>query len=246
MPGVREILLDDTTSLRREASSCPGPAKERMKGHGVAETDSRTRSRCGKITLMSTDPDDLVSWTRRQFEENLCSPAYVRVTSDDKVSVQLLARLRRERREPVVIATKAGRRLSPHTADGHNRANLTAFVERSLRNLQDDVLDFGPAALPADGRLLPARGLCRDGRSGQGGQDPALRCQRRARGGCVQGHPRSNRHLRWREGREILRVGGTEAFSNVETPLRFTCARHDDFRTRFAISPGLPPASAGA
>ena len=40
------------------------------------------------------------------------------------------------------IATKAGRRLSPHVADGYNSANLTAFVERSLRNLQTDCLDL--------------------------------------------------------------------------------------------------------
>ncbi len=60
----------------------------------------------------------------------------------DGRSERLLARLRRERSEPFVVATKAGRRLSPHTADGYNRANLTAFVERSLRNLEVDALDL--------------------------------------------------------------------------------------------------------
>jgi aryl-alcohol dehydrogenase-like predicted oxidoreductase len=60
----------------------------------------------------------------------------------DGHSEQLLARLRRERSEPIVIATKAGRRLNPHNADGYNRANLTAFVERSLKNLQVDALDL--------------------------------------------------------------------------------------------------------
>jgi aryl-alcohol dehydrogenase-like predicted oxidoreductase len=60
----------------------------------------------------------------------------------DGHSEQLLARLRRERREPFVVATKAGRRLSPHTADGYNRANLTGFVERSLRNLEAEALDL--------------------------------------------------------------------------------------------------------
>ena len=53
-----------------------------------------------------------------------------------------MARLRRERSEPIVVATKAGRRLAPHTADGYNRANLTAFVERSLRNLDTEALDL--------------------------------------------------------------------------------------------------------
>jgi aryl-alcohol dehydrogenase-like predicted oxidoreductase len=60
----------------------------------------------------------------------------------DGHSERLLARLRRERREPFVVATKGGRRLSPHTADGYNRANLTAFVERSLRNLETEALDI--------------------------------------------------------------------------------------------------------
>ena len=44
--------------------------------------------------------------------------------------------------EEIVVATKAGRRLSPHTADGYNEANLTAFIEDSLRNLATDSLDL--------------------------------------------------------------------------------------------------------
>jgi aryl-alcohol dehydrogenase-like predicted oxidoreductase len=60
----------------------------------------------------------------------------------DGHSEQLLARLRRERREPFFVATKAGRRLNPHVADGYNRKNLTAFVERSLTNLETESLDL--------------------------------------------------------------------------------------------------------
>lgn len=60
----------------------------------------------------------------------------------DGRSERLLARLRRERSEELVIATKAGRRLSPHTADGYTEKNLTAFVERSLKNLEADALDL--------------------------------------------------------------------------------------------------------
>jgi aryl-alcohol dehydrogenase-like predicted oxidoreductase len=60
----------------------------------------------------------------------------------DGHSEQLLARLRRERREPFHIATKAGRRLDPHTAAGYNRENLTAFVERSLKNLAVEAIDL--------------------------------------------------------------------------------------------------------
>jgi len=60
----------------------------------------------------------------------------------DGHSERLIARLRKERSEPFYVATKAGRRLSPHVAEGYTRENLTAFVERSLRNLDTDALDL--------------------------------------------------------------------------------------------------------
>jgi aryl-alcohol dehydrogenase-like predicted oxidoreductase len=60
----------------------------------------------------------------------------------DGRSERLVAQLKRTRREKIFIATKAGRRLSPHTADGYNKKNLTRFVERSLKNLQTDALDL--------------------------------------------------------------------------------------------------------
>ena len=60
----------------------------------------------------------------------------------DGRSEQLLARLRQERSEPFYVATKAGRRLSPHIAAGYTRENLTTFVERSLRNLDVEALDL--------------------------------------------------------------------------------------------------------
>ncbi len=60
----------------------------------------------------------------------------------DGRSERLVAQLKRDRREKIFIATKAGRRLNPHTADGYNRKNLTRFVERSLKNLKTDALDL--------------------------------------------------------------------------------------------------------
>src|SRR5512136_345893 len=60
----------------------------------------------------------------------------------DGRSEQLLAQLRRERQEPFYVATKAGRRLDPHVSEGYNRQNLTAFIERSLQNLQTETLDL--------------------------------------------------------------------------------------------------------
>jgi aryl-alcohol dehydrogenase-like predicted oxidoreductase len=60
----------------------------------------------------------------------------------DGRSERLLAQLKRERGEQIHIATKAGRRLNPHTASGYNRTNLVAFVEDSLRNLNSDAIDL--------------------------------------------------------------------------------------------------------
>jgi aryl-alcohol dehydrogenase-like predicted oxidoreductase len=60
----------------------------------------------------------------------------------DGHSERLIARLRKERRDPFYVVTKAGRRLNPHTANGYNAANLTAFVERSLKNLETEALDL--------------------------------------------------------------------------------------------------------
>jgi len=60
----------------------------------------------------------------------------------DGRSENLMQQLRSERKEEIFITTKAGRRLDPHTAAGYNRKNLTAFVERSLKNLGTDIIDL--------------------------------------------------------------------------------------------------------
>src|SRR5436190_16833525 len=61
----------------------------------------------------------------------------------DGRSEKLLARLRRERPgDRFVVATKAGKRLQPFTALGFTRENLTAWVERSLANLEVEALDL--------------------------------------------------------------------------------------------------------
>ena len=57
-------------------------------------------------------------------------------------SERLIAQLKRDRKEEIVVATKAGRRLSPHTADGYNEQISPRFIEDSLRNLSTDCLDL--------------------------------------------------------------------------------------------------------
>jgi aryl-alcohol dehydrogenase-like predicted oxidoreductase len=41
-----------------------------------------------------------------------------------------------------MVATKAGRRLSPHVADGYTKDNLEGFIDRSLTNLGMERLDL--------------------------------------------------------------------------------------------------------
>src|ERR1043165_5714594 len=60
----------------------------------------------------------------------------------DGHSERLLARLRKERSEPFYVATKAGRRLQPHVAEGYTRENIVKFVERSLLNLGCEAIDL--------------------------------------------------------------------------------------------------------
>jgi aryl-alcohol dehydrogenase-like predicted oxidoreductase len=61
----------------------------------------------------------------------------------DGRSERLLARLRRERpRDTIWVATKAGRRLPKQTPEGLSRENLTAWVERSLKNLGMEAVDL--------------------------------------------------------------------------------------------------------
>jgi aryl-alcohol dehydrogenase-like predicted oxidoreductase len=61
----------------------------------------------------------------------------------DGRSERLIGRLLKDRpNDEILVATKAGRRLDPHTAEGYERENLTAFVERSLENLGVEALDL--------------------------------------------------------------------------------------------------------
>ena len=61
----------------------------------------------------------------------------------DGRSERLIGRLLKERAgEEIFVATKAGRRLDPHTAEGYNYENLSRFAERSLENLGVEALDL--------------------------------------------------------------------------------------------------------
>ncbi len=61
----------------------------------------------------------------------------------DGHSEQLIAKILRERKgDKVYVITKAGRRLPKQTVEGYTKENLTAWIERSLRNLGVEALDL--------------------------------------------------------------------------------------------------------
>lgn len=61
----------------------------------------------------------------------------------DGRSEKIIAQVLKERGgERPYVATKIGRRLSPHVASGYTEKNLNAFVDRSRDNLQSETLDL--------------------------------------------------------------------------------------------------------
>jgi aryl-alcohol dehydrogenase-like predicted oxidoreductase len=61
----------------------------------------------------------------------------------DGRSERLIGKLLKERSsDEIFVATKAGRRLDPHTAEGYDYENLSRFVDRSLANLRVETLDL--------------------------------------------------------------------------------------------------------
>jgi len=60
----------------------------------------------------------------------------------DGRSEKIIGKLLKERKERIFVATKAGRRLNPHIAEGYTKAMLNKFVDRSLKNLGVKTLDL--------------------------------------------------------------------------------------------------------
>lgn len=60
----------------------------------------------------------------------------------DGLSEKAVAKAVKEQGEKVFIATKCGRRLSPHNAKGYNRENITRFVEDSLKRMDLETVDL--------------------------------------------------------------------------------------------------------
>lgn len=66
-------------------------------------------------------------------------------------SERLIARLKSERREEIIVATKAGRRLPSQTVEGYTAGNLETWVNDSLHNLKVETLDLLQLHCPPTG-----------------------------------------------------------------------------------------------
>jgi aryl-alcohol dehydrogenase-like predicted oxidoreductase len=60
----------------------------------------------------------------------------------DGRSERLIARLKKARKEEIIVATKAGRKLPRQTVEGYSRENLRTWIEDSLKRLETDALDL--------------------------------------------------------------------------------------------------------
>ncbi len=85
--------------------------------------------------------EDALSTMKRAYELGVTLFDTADVYGDGR-SERFCAKLRREVGPEVFIATKAGRRLSPHEAAGYNLENLSRFADRSLENLGVETLDL--------------------------------------------------------------------------------------------------------
>ncbi len=104
-------------------------------------------------------------------------------------SEKLIAKVLKARggKKDIVVATKAGRKLSPHVAEAYTIQAITGFVEQSLKNLETDALGRAAAPLPADPGLFQRRPVRRARQAGAGRQAEILRRQRPERGRSDQG-----------------------------------------------------------
>jgi aryl-alcohol dehydrogenase-like predicted oxidoreductase len=57
-------------------------------------------------------------------------------------SERLIAQLKASRKDDILVATKAGRKLPQQTVQGYSKENLTTWIEDSLRNLNVEALDL--------------------------------------------------------------------------------------------------------
>jgi len=86
--------------------------------------------------------DDSIRALHRAIERGVNFIDTADVYGDGR-SERLIAKVRAERpRDTIYVASKAGRRLPTQVTEGYNRENLSAWVDRSLKNLAVDAIDL--------------------------------------------------------------------------------------------------------
>ena len=60
----------------------------------------------------------------------------------DGRSEHLIAQLKNQRKDEIIVATKAGRKLPKQGIEGYSRENLSSWIDRSLKNLETDAIDL--------------------------------------------------------------------------------------------------------
>jgi aryl-alcohol dehydrogenase-like predicted oxidoreductase len=57
-------------------------------------------------------------------------------------SEKAIGKFLKKTKEKIYVATKAGRRLVPHTTEGYNKENITRFIDDSLKNMDLEIIDL--------------------------------------------------------------------------------------------------------
>jgi aryl-alcohol dehydrogenase-like predicted oxidoreductase len=57
-------------------------------------------------------------------------------------SEKAIGRFLKTKKEKLFVVTKCGRKLNPHHSEGYNKANITEYVETSLKNMDVEALDM--------------------------------------------------------------------------------------------------------
>jgi len=147
---------------QREPRVAPAGTTERISPAGKTKETGPVTLRMERRTLGTTGFDvteiGLGTWEvggdwgevseaegRRAVEAALDAGVNFLDTADvygDGRSERLIAAVLADRDDDPVVATKAGRRLDPHAAEGYDRHNLERFADRSRENLGVDTLDL--------------------------------------------------------------------------------------------------------
>ena len=94
--------------------------------------------------LVNVDNDTLrrLMANRKAMEALMSIEGFRNLNQEIEIIINKSESVKKARKDDIVVATKAGRRLPKQTVGGYSRENLTSWIEDSLRNLAADSLDL--------------------------------------------------------------------------------------------------------